>query len=70
LTWHLKRFSPDMIEEIANNPYQYDTQDIRRAAKEAELHYLDSTFGCDVEWMTRVQMKLNSALRDRGETPV
>ena len=70
MTWHLNRFSRDMIDEIANHTYRYDVQDIRRAAKDAELHYLDNTFGCDIEWMTRVQTKLYGALRDRGEALV
>lgn len=50
--------------------HKYDTQDIRRAAQEAEYHYQDGTYGCDIEWMTSVQMKLNAALRSRGESPV
>ena len=70
MSWHLKRFTRDMIEEIANNPNNYDTQDIRRAAKEAEYHYVDGTYGCNIDWMTTVQAKLNSALRNRGESPV
>lgn len=70
MSWHLKRFTRDMIDEIAKNPNNYDTQDIRRAAKEAEYHYVDGTYGCDIDWLTTVQMKLNAALRNRGESPV
>lgn len=70
MNWHLKRFSRDMIDEITKYPNNYDTQDIRRAAKEAEFHYIDGTYGCDIEWMTLVQMKLNEVLRSRGESPV
>lgn len=70
MTWHLKRFTRDMIDEIADNTHKYDTEDIRRAAQEAEYHYQDGTYGCDIEWMTSVQMKLNAALRSRGERPV
>ena len=70
MSWHLKRFTKDMIEQIANNPSRFDTQDVRRAAQEAELHYIDGTYGCDVEWMTEMQLKLNDTLRSRGESPV
>ncbi|MBQ7329430.1 MAG: hypothetical protein IJX01_05945 [Oscillospiraceae bacterium] len=70
MSWHLKRFTRDMIDEIVRNPGNYDTQDIRRAAKEAEYHYLDGTYGCDIEWMTLVQLKLNEVLRSRGESPI
>ena len=70
MSWHLKRFTRDMIDKIVRNPENYDTQDIRRAAKEAEYHYIDDTYGCDIEWMTLVQLKLNEVLRSRGESPV
>lgn len=70
MSWNLKRFTKDMIEQIANNSAQFDTQDIRRAAIEAELHYTDGTYGCDIEWMTEMQLKLNDVLRSRGESAV
>lgn len=70
MSWHLKRFTKDMIDQIANNPSSFDTQDVRRAASEAELHYVDGTYGCDIEWMTTVQLKLNDVLRSRGESIV
>lgn len=70
MMWHFKRFSRYAIEEIAENVERYDTQDIRRAAQEAEYHYQDETYGCDIEWMISVQLKLNDELRRRGESTV
>ncbi|MBQ2920882.1 MAG: hypothetical protein IJE58_06855 [Oscillospiraceae bacterium] len=70
MSWYLKRFSRDAIDEITRSPENYDSQDIRRAAKDAEYHYMDDTYGCDIEWMTLVQLKLNDVLRSRGEAPV
>lgn len=70
MSWYLNRFSRDQIDNIANNPGNFDTGDVRRAAKEAEQHYMNDTYGCTIEWMTTVQMKLNAELRRRGESPV
>ena len=69
-TWYKTRFSKHMVDEIADNTSRFDTQDVRLAAKDAEYLYLNNTFGCTIEWMTTVQMKLNNALRARGESPV
>lgn len=70
MMWHFKRFSRYAIEEITENVERYDTQDIRRAAQEAEYHYQDGTYGCDIEWMISVQLKLNDELRRRSESTV
>lgn len=61
-SWHLKRFTKDMCEEIAENPRRYDCEDLRQAVKCAELHYIDGDYGCDVEWMTLISLKCNAEL--------
>lgn len=35
------RMTIDMIDEICNNPSNYDYQDKRRAINDAEQHYLN-----------------------------
>ena len=67
-SWHLKRFSKDMCDEVARNPGIYDVQDLHQAISCAKLHFLDNDYGCDDKWVMRIQISCNNELRRRGES--
>lgn len=67
MSWSLKRFTYDMIEEIADNPSRYDSGDLKRAIGDAYEHYKDEDYNCSYAWYEQVKRICNAELSSRGE---